>query len=120
MIQHLKLGGLTGQFAGHCAIKSWHENKLVLTLDPQHASLQGSRAEQMLREALSSAYEGLRVDILVEELAGETPQQIREHQQQQRQSTAVEDIENDPYVQAMQNKFDAQVIKESIKPIDTN
>ena len=120
IIQQLKLGGLTGQFAGHCAIKSWENNKLVLNLDPQHQSLQGSRAEEMLRKALISAFKDLRVEIVVEELVSETPQQIREAQQQDRQSSAVEDIYADPYVQAMQTKFDAQVVKESIKPVDSN
>ena len=120
IIQQLKLGGLTGQFAGHCAIKSWDENKLVLNLDPQHQSLQGSRAENMLCKSLSDAYNGLRVEIVVEALSAETPQQIKESQLQQKQSNAVEDIHADPYVQAMQKKFDAQVINESIKPLDSN
>lgn len=120
IIEQLKLGGLSGQFAGHCAIKSWENNKLVLTLDPQHQSLQGSRAEEMLRKALLSNFKDLRVEIVVEKPASETPQQIREAQQQDRQSKAVEDIYADPYVQAMQSKFDAQVIKESIKPVDSN
>ncbi len=120
VIQQLKLGGLTGQFAGHCAVKSWDDSKLVLTLDPQHHSLQGSRAEEMLRKSLTSAYPNLRVEILLEKLAGETPQQIREQQQKDRQTGAVEDINNDPYVQAMQKKFDGEVVKGSIKPVDSS
>lgn len=118
VIQQLGLGGLTGQFAGHCAVKSWDNGKLILTLDPQHKSLQGSRAEQMLIKALADNFDGLNAEIIVESLAGATPQQLQAQHQQDKQASAVEDIRHNPYVQAMQQTFDAQVVEESIKPAD--
>ncbi len=118
VIQQLGLGGLTGQFAGHCAVKSWDNGKLVLALDPQHRSLQGSRAEKMLIKSLADNFDGLRTEIIVESPAGETPQQLQARQQQDKQASAVNDIRNNPYVQAMQKTFDAQVVEESIKPIE--
>jgi len=120
VIQQLGLGGLTGQFAGHCAVKSWDDGKLILTLDPQHKSLQGSRAEQMLIKALAENFDGLKAEIIVESLAAATPQQLEAQHKQDKQASAVEDIKHNPYVQAMQKTFDAQVVEESIKPVDTN
>jgi len=116
VIQQLGLGGLSGQYAGHCAVKSWDNGKLVLTLDPQHKSLQGSRAEQMLIKTLADNFDGLQVEIIVESLAGVTPQQLETQQKKNKQASAVEDIKHNPYVEAMQQTFDARVVDESIKP----
>jgi len=118
VIQQLGLGGLTGQFAGHCAVKSWGNDKLVLTLDPQHKSLQGSRAEQMLIKALADNFDGLKAEIIVESLTAATPQQLQARHQQDKQASAVEDVKHNPYVQAMQETFEAQVVEESIKPVE--
>ncbi|NNJ92060.1 MAG: DNA polymerase III subunit gamma/tau [Gammaproteobacteria bacterium] len=118
VIRQLGLGGLTGQFAGHCAVKSWDNGKLVLTLDPQHKSLQGSRAEQMLIKALANNFDGLTAEIIVESPAGATPQQLKTQQKQDKQASAVEDVRHNPYVEAMQQTFDAQVVEESIKPVE--
>ena len=118
VIQQLGLGGLTGQFAGHCAVKSWDNDKLVLTLDPQHKSLQGSRAEQMLIKALADNFDGLKAEIIVESLTAATPQQLQAKHQQDKQASAVEDIKHNPYVQAMQETFEAQIVEESIKPVE--
>lgn len=118
VIQQLGLGGLTGQFAGHCAVKSWENDKLILTLDPQHKSLQGSRAEQMLIKALAESFDGLKTEIIVESLAGATPQQLEAQHLQDKQESAVEDVKHNPYVQAMQRTFEAKVVEESIKPTE--
>ena len=118
IIRQLGLGGLTGQFAGHCVVKSWTDNQLQLALDPQHASLKDSRAEKMLCKSLQEAFPGLSVKVLIEESAEATPQQERELNQQARQTSAENEILEDPYVQAFQKKFDAEVITESIKPVD--
>jgi DNA polymerase III subunit gamma/tau len=119
ILGQLGLGGLTGQFAGHCAVKSWTENQLQLALDPQHASLKDSRAEKMLCKSLEEAFPGLKVKIEIEASSNATPQQQKELKQQEKQSSAEQAIMQDPYVQAFQNKFDAEVVKESIKPVDS-
>ena len=119
VIEQLKLGGLTRQFAGHCAVKSWDDKKLVLILDPQHQSLQGSRAETILIDSLKKAFDGLIVDIVAEAAEAQTPDQLRKQEVKQKQNSAEGAITDDGYVQAMQQKFDAQVISDSIKPLDT-
>mgnify|MGYP001826523392 FL=1 len=119
ILGQLGLGGLTGQYAGHCAVKSWTENQLQLALDPQHASLKDSRAEKMLCKSLEEAFPGLKVKIEIEASSNATPQQQKELKQQEKQSSAEQAIMQDPYVQAFQNKFDAEVVKESIKPVDS-
>ncbi len=119
IIKQLGLGGLTGQFAGHCAVKNWDEKQLQLALDPAHASLKDSRAEKMLCKSLQDAFPGLTVKIDVEEPSAATPQQQKEKNQQARQSSAEDEIMQDPYVQAFQNKFDGEVVTESIKPVDS-
>ncbi len=118
IIQSLGLRGLTGQFAGHCAINSWADNRLVLNLDPQHQSLKGSSAESKMIAALTEAYAGLRVEVVVGELTSATPQQAREQHEQQKQVSAVEDIRDNPYVKQMQETFGAEVVEESIKPVE--
>ena len=119
ILGQLGLGGLTGQYAGHCAVKSWTKNQLQLALDPQHASLKDSRAEKMLCKSLEEAFPGLKVKIEIEASSNATPQQQKELKQQEKQSSAEQAIMQDPYVQAFQNKFDAEVVKESIKPVDS-
>jgi len=117
VVSELKLGGLSGQFAGHCAVKSWDDKKLVLMLNPKHQSLKDSRAETMLVKTLEDAFKDTKIEILVGESEKKTPEQVREQHVKQKQSKAVDDIAADPYVEAMKQKFDAEVIKESIKPI---
>ncbi|MEJ2213617.1 MAG: DNA polymerase III subunit gamma/tau C-terminal domain-containing protein, partial [Gammaproteobacteria bacterium] len=119
ILGQLGLGGLTGQFAGHCAVKSWTENQLQLALDPLHASLKDSLAEKMLCKSLEEAFPSLKVKIEIEASSNATPQQQKELKQQEKQSSAEQAIMQDPYVQAFQNKFDAEVVKESIKPVDS-
>ena len=92
---------------------------MQLALDPQHASLKDSRAEKMLCKSLEEAFPGLKVKIEIEASSNATPQQQKELKQQEKQSSAEQAIMQDPYVQAFQNKFDAEVVKESIKPVDS-
>jgi hypothetical protein len=67
---------------------------------------------------LADNFDGLKAEIIVESLAGTTPQQLQTQQKQDKQASAVEDIRHNPYVEAMQQTFDAQVVEESIKPVE--
>ncbi len=48
----------------------------------------------------------------------ETPAQRVQRLQAERHALAVQSIENDPNVQALRQAFNAQVIMDTIKPID--
>ncbi len=119
VIARLNLKGLTGQFAGHCAVQSWDDTRLVLALDPQQLALRSSTAESKLCKILSETFSGVKVEIVLGASADDTPQQLRELQKQQKQSSAVDDIHNDPYVHEMQQRFGAEVVDESIKPVSS-
>lgn len=116
VVADLNLGGMSAQFAGHCAVKSWQDNHLILTLDPMHQQLKGSMAEDRLCQALSQRFDKLRIEIVVEKPLSCTPEQQRARQLEQKHSDAVDEIHADAFVQAVQKTFDAEVIQESIKP----
>jgi len=117
LIQQLGLRGLTGQFAGHCAVQSWNDKQLILALDPQHQSLQGSSAESRLISALQDALKGLKIEIVVGDAALQTPQHMKQQKAQQKQDSAEDAINQNAYVQEMQDRFGAEVIPESVKPV---
>jgi len=115
VVQQLQLKAMTAQFAGHCAIKSWQDNHLILALDPDKAPLQNTAAPQKLIDALKAAIDGIKVDIVVEATTTDTPEQLKAEQARQIQSSAEDDIMNNPYVQGMRETFGAEVITDSIK-----
>ncbi len=115
----LKLGGMSAQLASHCTVKKWDDRGLQLNLDPKGSALMGSLAQERLQEALNT-YCGkqIKLEIEVQTDGQETPAQRVDNEQQTRQAAALDAMESDPLVKALQEDFDATLIKASVRPVD--
>ena len=94
-------------------------SKLVFCLDEGQSALYDSSHQQRLAELLSGVVNTpIEVEIKIGESAGQTPAALAAQRARQRQQAAEASIMNDPVVQQLQDTFGAEVLKDSIKPID--
>ncbi|WP_457674763.1 DNA polymerase III subunit gamma/tau [Thiolapillus sp.] len=116
VLPRLGLGGISSQLAAHCTVKSWQDDRLVLALNPDGAALAGSMAEKKLHDALEK-YLGrpLKLQIEVEAQGEETPAQAARRKERENQAAAVEAMQNDPVVKALEEGFDGELLVDSVK-----
>jgi len=118
VLPRLQLSGMAAQLANHSVIREWDGTKLTLAVDDSCTSMIGSKAEERLREALDN-YAGGKVGLqLVSGAARDTPAERAAQAQVQRQKKAETDIAGDPLVQALQDTFDAELVEDSIRPVE--
>ncbi|MGV6827111.1 MAG: DNA polymerase III subunit gamma/tau C-terminal domain-containing protein, partial [bacterium] len=119
IMPQLALGGMSAQLASHCSVRSWEGDILVLDLDPQGKALLGSVAQEKLQQALNQ-FCGKPVKLTIEIADGsqDTPAQRVVDNQAAREEAALQSMQSDPLVQALQENMDATLIKESVRPID--
>jgi DNA polymerase-3 subunit gamma/tau len=117
LLAHLNLKGRTAELAANCEIKAWHGDHLALVLSEKQASLYAPASEERLSEALSE-YAGRPVKLKIEigVPATETPAQSTARAAGERQQAAVKSIEEDSLVQALKEKFGAEVVTDSVRP----
>ena len=119
VVPQLSLIGMTQQLARHATVQGWDGKTLHLLVQPQVASLIGSRSEQKLQQALQN-YHGspLKLRLLVaQEQVVDSPVARQEAAQAERQQAAERSIRQDPMVQALQQTFDAQIVPGSVRPL---
>ncbi|MCB1869678.1 MAG: DNA polymerase III subunit gamma/tau [Gammaproteobacteria bacterium] len=118
----LKLGGIALQLANNCLFEAWDGKLLKLRLDSCHRQMHVASAEQRLHKALQDLTgEDVRLEIRVADLSDEaqaTPAQTQAKAKQERQRIAEENMEKDPLVLAMKERFAAQILPGSIQLID--
>jgi len=115
-VGRLKLKGMAAQLADNCQFEAWDGRELRLLLDPNCSGLVGSLAEQRLGEALSNALEcPVRLSLVPETAVQETPARRAANKREQRQSAIEADIASDPVVLGAQEKFDAEIVPDSIR-----
>jgi len=120
LLLQLNLQGMARELAKHCVLTSFAEGQLVLNLAPQHKHLQTSKiALEKLQVALE-AYFAKPIKLLVELGVAEgvvTPAAVEQHEKKTRQQEAEEAIKQDVFVREAQSLLGAQIVEDSIKPI---
>jgi DNA polymerase-3 subunit gamma/tau len=117
-IQALTLKGLATELAANTTPVDWQNGRLRLALRPSHGHLAGERYRRRLEQALGERL-GERVTIeLVKrgDDSGETPTEAAGRRDETRRAEAERAIENDPVVQAFQERFGAEVEQGSVRP----
>ena len=118
VLPRLQLAGMAAQLANHSMIRGWDGATLTLAVDDICASMIGSMAEERLHAALNHYVGGELKLELVNGAASDTPAERAAQARQQRQEKAETDIVADPLVQAMQDTFDAELVEDSIRPVE--
>jgi DNA polymerase-3 subunit gamma/tau len=115
----LQLGGITRQLAQNCAFGSWDGKTLNLTLDSSRRQLRVGQSEMRLLQAIKKQL-GDSVQLLITEAVPqqETPAMREKRELEERQAQAESSMAADPMVKEMEQRFDAKLMPESIRPMD--
>lgn len=117
--QDLRPGGLLQSTLVNSVISEREGNLIRFVLDEQQSTLYDVAHQQRLCDLLSDYFnETVSVEISLGVPSVETPAQIILRQQTLRQQEAEKAIINDPLVQHLQQTFGAEIVEDSIKPID--
>jgi DNA polymerase-3 subunit gamma/tau len=118
LLEQLQLSGLTAILAKHCILKEHNGDKLHLALEAKQAALLTDKQKQRLQDALSSYFkQTIQLTISIEQVKQETPADIEQRLATERLAKAAQALEQDPFIQAMQQTFDAKILPESIQAL---
>jgi DNA polymerase-3 subunit gamma/tau len=120
-VAQLELDPPTRMLALHCALLGREGGVWRLAIDPRQASTRTRAREEKLAEALARQVgEPVRLEIELREPAAETPAQAAERALRVQLSEAHASLLADPLVQALQQRFDATIHPDSIRPLRTH
>jgi DNA polymerase III subunit gamma/tau len=119
LVARLGLRAIAAELANNCEFASWDGTRLCLNLDPAGQQMHVPAAEERLRGALAEVL-GVPVilEIRVRRTDQDTPAQRRARQEAERLLGAQTQMQADPVVQGLKERFDAEWVPDSIKPWD--
>ncbi len=118
ILEGLAVSGMVKQLAANCLLLEQDGNTIRLGLDEGHKTLRTPKAEKRLQQALGEYFDAnihLEIDTCTDNNY-ETPAQAEVREKDQRQLQAEKSIEEDGFVQAMKETFNAEVIPGSVRP----
>ena len=118
ILEGLAVSGMVKQLAANCQLLQQDGNTIRLGLDPRCKQLLSPKAEKRLQQALGEYFDtDIRLVIETGTDGGhETPAQAEAREKDERQQQAEKSIEEDGFVQAMKETFNAEVIPGSVRP----
>jgi DNA polymerase-3 subunit gamma/tau len=119
LLEQLGLGGIVYTIANNSELRSCAGDTLQFVLDQANAALFNHRHVEQVQAALEK-YFGTALVVTIEPGAteGETPARRQARLQQERQQAAVASIEADPLLQKLIARFDGELDRASITPVD--
>jgi len=119
IVESLSLTGMLKQLAINCILEKRDEQSIHLRLDEDHAHLGRDTMKSRLEQSLQQHFSGsLKLVLQVGEPQTETPAARQQRLQQDRQQAAEQAIDNDGAVRALQETFGAQIVPDTIQPVD--
>jgi len=117
IVPQLGLTGRTAELAKHCVLTSIDDSKVELSIDTSGENLLAKTAEQEIEVALKAYYnKPLNLQISTQRLTAETPAERVGRKQQERQQSAENLMQNDTFVQDLQQRFNARIVPKSVQP----
>ena len=115
----LGIAGLLQNTAANLVLVETRDTLLRFQLDAEYSSLYDDSHQQRLAEALGEYFdESISVEIEAGKVQGETPRAFRERIQQERREEAILLLNSDPNIQLLKKTFDAELLENTVKPID--
>ncbi|WP_405419973.1 DNA polymerase III subunit gamma/tau [Marinobacter flavimaris] len=116
----LGIVGMPGNLASHGAM-SRDGDVITLTIDEGHARLLNSRHEEKILAALRNRF-GDSIQLRTEQgnPGPDTPAAYEERQRKARQEAAEASIRRDPVVKSIVERFEARIVEDSIRPVETS
>ena len=120
LLEQLGLRGIVYNIASNCELRSCAGDALQFVLDPANVSLYNTGHLEQIKKALEQQLgRSLSVEIEPGELQAETPVQVQQRQARERQQSAVASLEADPVLRDLINRFDGELDRASIVPVDS-
>jgi len=119
LLAQLNVQGMARELAKHCTLENFVDGRLTLILAPQHKHLLTNKmAQDKLQTALADYFdEPVRLVVMSGVNNVATPAAVEQKVKQTLQQQAVDGITQDPFVREVQTQFGAQILEETIKPI---
>ena len=119
LLTKLNVQGMAQQLAKHCVLEDSTDRKITLRLSQAHKHLQTNKsAIEKLQAALTAYFvKPIKLEIVLGESGSATPAAIEQHTKNLKQQLAADSIAQDSFVREAQIELDADLLLESIKPI---
>ncbi len=119
LLAQLNVQGMAQQLAKNCTLESLSDRQITLCLAQEHKHLQANKmATEKLQAALSDYFaKPVKLNIVLGKTETATPAVVEQQGKQLRQQQASDSIARDDFVREAQAELDAELITESIKPI---
>jgi len=109
MLDKLSLSGMSRAFAGYCTLKSIDNNIVTLLVSSKHESLYNENVEEKIKAAIEQHLSHpVKLNIEVVEVKPESPAEKQQREQQEQQLEAEATIASDPFVEQMEEAFNAK------------
>jgi DNA polymerase-3 subunit gamma/tau len=117
IIAQLNLNGMTKALADNCALDTIDDKVCRLLIDT--SVIRGAMAEDSLLKALQAYRDAptLKLEFISQNTVLDTPALQQLKARENRQQAAIDSIQADSNVQALQANFDARVLPDSIEPL---
>jgi DNA polymerase III subunit gamma/tau len=123
LVERLDITGVAKALITQCAWGGQHEGQLVLHLPRAQAALRLPDAEERIECLLADAFGGalaLRIELVADGVGLDTPASRQEARLQALQAAAEAAIDADPTVRTLRDVFGAELVRDSIRPINHN
>ncbi len=119
LVEQMGLNGMVYQLAANSTLESKEGGLVRLVQSAKNAVMRSKAIEQRLQDALQKYYgEPIRLEFVSAERPVFTPAARQQKVVEDRQQAAENAIQADPNVQKIQDVFDAQVVPNSVRPVD--
>jgi len=119
LVETMNLRGMVKQLAVNCTLKEKSATEVQLILSKEKEQLLTPGLQAKLQDALCNGLQQtLKLKITLGVSDTESPAQTEARNQAERQQSAEESIQQDPMVQALKENFNAQLVPNSVKPVD--
>jgi len=119
LVEAMNLRGMVKQLAVNCTLKEKSATEVQLMLSKEKEQLLTPGLQARLQDALCNGLQQkLKLKITLGVSDTESPAQTQARTQAERQQSAEQSIEQDPMVQALKENFNAQLVPNSVKPVD--
>jgi DNA polymerase-3 subunit gamma/tau len=117
LVPQLGITAMVREFANNCRYLRREGNVIVLGLAEAKAHLATNKSQSKIETILSEYFgQALKLTLEITQEEGETPAQSRQRADEDRQKSAEHSMQEDDFVKALGESFDAQIVPGTVKP----
>lgn len=119
LVEELGLSGMTESLARNLSLEQIAGNRLVLHYTQEQEAMLGEVHRERISDALLGYFaEPLVVEFTLGQQQRETPQLYRQRRERERRAAALAHLQTDPAVQRIVETFSAEIVADSVEPLN--